>query len=135
MKVSARLFLILMVFFIVLVAPIYSIATGWEELVGTVALFLTGGLCALVAFYLWVIASKFGDVAPEDNPLGEIADQSGDYGFFTPYSWWPLWLALSSAVVMAGVAVGWWLATIGAVFAVVSVIGWTFEHFKGDYAN
>ena len=73
--------------------------------------------------------------AVTDNPDGEISDIEGDYGFFTPSSWWPLALGFSSALAFAGLAVGWWLFMIAFVIGCVSLVGWTFEHFKGDYAN
>ena len=28
--------------------------------------------------------------APEDNPDAEIYDGAGEYGFFSPHSWWPM---------------------------------------------
>ena len=34
----------------------------------------------------------------------------------------------------AGLAVGWWLFIIGAFFAVPSLVGWTFEYWKGEHA-
>lgn len=95
---------------------------------------LTALLALLVAFYLRVTARQFTD-RPEDNPRALISEQEGDYGFFTPYSWWPLWLGASAAIVFAGLAIGWWLFIIGVSFGVVAICGWTFEHFKGEYAN
>jgi len=35
----------------------------------------------------------------------------------------------------AGLAVGWWLFMIAFAIGSVALVGWTFEHFKGDYAN
>ena len=37
------------------------------------------------------------DPRPEDRKDGEIADGAGELGFFPPYSWWPLWCALTLA--------------------------------------
>jgi len=136
MKVEYKLFLYLGFFFIPL-GPIYLFwehLYGGDDLVGFIALLLTALLAFLVAFYLRVTARQFTD-RPEDNPRGLIAEQEGDYGFFTPYSWWPLWLGASAAVVFAGLAVGWWMFIIGAAFGAVAICGWTFEHFKGEYAN
>lgn len=133
MKVEIRLFLILCIFF-VLVTPVYGIWNGWTELAGTIALLLTALMMALISWYLHITAKHYQN-RPDDNPLGEIADQEGDYGFFTPYSWWPFWLGLSAAIAFAGLAVGWWLFMIGAAIAPIAIVGWTFEHFKGDYAN
>jgi uncharacterized membrane protein len=30
--------------------------------------------------------------------------------------------------------VGWWLVIIGAGFAPLAIIGWTFEYFRGEKA-
>ena len=104
------------------------------EIAGPIALFITALMMALAGWYLWVTSRKFENL-PDDNPDGEISDIEGDYGFFTPSSWWPLALGFSSALAFAGLAVGWWLFMIAFVIGCVSLVGWTFEHFKGDYAN
>lgn len=133
MKVEAKLFMYLAIFFLA-VGPIYLFFNKGTELAGFIALLLTGLLATLISFYLFVTGRQYTS-RPEDNPAALIAEQEGDYGFFTPYSWWPLWLGASAAVVFAGLAVGWWLFIIGASFGVIAVVGWTFEHFKGEYAN
>ena len=133
MKVETRLFVVLAVFFLPL-GPIYLYFNGGNDLAGPIALFLSSLLAALIAFYLKVTGKQYLN-RPEDNPAALISEQEGDYGFFTPYSWWPLWLGASAAVVFAGLAVGWWLFIIGASFGVLAVVGWTFEHYKGEYAN
>lgn len=133
MKVEAKLFMYLAIFFLV-VGPIYLFFNKGVDLAGFIALLLTGLLATLISFYLFVTGKQYTN-RPEDNPAALIAEQEGDYGFFTPYSWWPLWVGASAAVVFAGLAVGWWLFIIGASFGVLAVIGWTFEHFKGEYAN
>lgn len=133
MKVEYRLFLLLFVFFAI-VTPFYAIWQGFTEFVGLIALLLTTLMVGLISWYLYITGKRYQN-RPDDNPLGEISDQEGDYGFFTPYSWWPLWLGLSAAICFAGLAVGWWLFMIGAAIAPIAIVGWTFEHFKGDYAN
>ena len=133
MKVEYQLFLILAIFFLPL-APIYGFWQGWTEFVGPIALLLTSLLSGLVAFYLYITAKSFTN-RPEDNPRGEIAEQEGDYGFFTPYSWWPLWLGACAALIFAGLAVGWWLSIIGIFFGIPALVGWVFEHYRGPYAN
>ncbi len=132
MKAETRLFAILIPFFLV-VGVIYGYFTEFSEWVGFTALLLTGALCAFVAFYLWLTARKL-DVRPEDNLHGEIAEQAGDFGFFSPHSWWPLWLALTAAALFLGVAVGWWMFVIAAPFAAYATVGWTFEYFRGENA-
>ena len=43
-------------------------------------------------FYLWWTARKLDD-RPEDDPAAPISAAEGEYGFFSPHSWWPLPLA------------------------------------------
>ncbi|MGB5953750.1 MAG: cytochrome c oxidase subunit 4 [Ornithinimicrobium sp.] len=132
MQAETKLFAILIPFFVVM-SVIYAYFTGLGEWVGIVGLVLTACLCGFVAFYLWLTARKI-DERPEDRLDGEIAEASGDYGFFSPHSWWPLWLGLASAVLFLGVAVGWWLFIIAAPFAIWATIGWTFQYFRGEHA-
>ncbi len=132
MKAETRLFGILVPFF-VLMAVIYAYFTDFGEWVGIVGITLTAALCSFVAFYLWLTARKI-DPRPEDSLHGEIAEQSGDYGFFSPHSWWPLWLGMAAAVLFLGVAIGWWLFIIAAPFAAIATVGWTFEYFHGEKA-
>ncbi len=133
MKAETRIFLTL-VFFFVPVGFLYGFWTHWTEPVGPFGLFLSAGLGGLITFYLHATGRRF-DNRPEDNPNALISEQEGDYGFFTPYSWWPLWLGLTGAICFLGLAVGWWLFIIGAFFGIFALIGWTFEHYKGEYAN
>ena len=132
MKPEIKLFAIIGVFFVI-VATIYGAWTGWGEPVGWVALYLCGGLGFMIAFYLSKTAAKL-PLRPEDNLDGEIEEQAGNYGAFTPYSWWPLWLALSASIIFLGVAAGFWIAVFGVVFGVYALIGWVFEHYHGEHA-
>lgn len=133
MKTEIKLFVVIAVFFVV-VGIAYGLVTGWEEPVGPVALLLCGGLGVMIAFYLWNTARHL-PLRPDDNPDGEIAEQAGDYGAFAPYSWWPLWLSLSAAVIFLGMALGWWVLLMGAVFGVYALIGWVFEFYHGEHAH
>ena len=66
--------------------------------------------------------------------MAPISAAEGEYGFFSPHSWWPLALAASAAVVFLGLAVGWWLVIIGICLTGLATIGWTFEYFRGENA-
>lgn len=132
MKTEANLFALVGVF-AVIVGPIYGIVTDWQEPVGPVGLFLAAGLGFMCAFYFWLTGRRIG-YRPDDSLTGEIDEQEGEYGLFTPHSWWPLWLGLTAAVVFLGLAVGMWVSIIGAFFGVFALIGWTFETFKGRNA-
>ncbi len=103
------------------------------EAVGTTGLILGGLLGFMIAWYLWMTRRKL-DVDPSDDPVGEIDEIQGEYGFFSPHSWWPLFLGASAAVCFLGLAVGWWLFIIGAFLGVPALVGWTFEYWKGQHA-
>lgn len=123
-----------MVPFFVLLTGIYYWFTDPTEWVGVVGLALTAALTAFIAAFIWMTAGKV-DPRPEDEPLGEISDAATDnYGFFSPYSWWPLWLGLSAAVVFLGVAIGWWLVMVAVPFMALATVGWVFEYFRGEKA-
>ena len=95
MKSEAWIFGICTIFF-VLVSPAYWFITG--DWTGTSALTMTTLLARMVTLYLGFHAKKM-DPRPEDRKDGEIADGAGELGFFPPYSWWPLWCALTLGVV------------------------------------
>lgn len=133
MKVEMKLFLYLVPFF-ALLAVLYAYFTSPTEWVGVVALTLTGTMCAFIAGYVALTARTI-DERPEDNLVGEISDLSGDYGHFAPYSWWPLWVGLSLCTAVLGIGMhAWWLFVIAVPFLIISVVGWTFEFFRGERA-
>jgi hypothetical protein len=118
--------------FMVPVAPIY-----WhysQDPTGTAALIMTIGLCALTAFYLLFTAHRI-DQRPEDDPTALIEDAAGELGFYSPYSWWPLALALSGAVAFLGVCIGWWLFILAVPFFAVAAWGLVFEYYRGEHAH
>jgi disulfide bond formation protein DsbB len=116
------------------VALLYGFWSDWTEPVGVTGLTLGALLGFMIAGYLAITRRKLEGVPPEDDPLGEISDIAGDYGFFSPHSWWPLWLAGSSALIFLGLAIGWWIVALGAVLAVPALVGWVFEYWKGPHA-
>lgn len=118
--------------FFAFIAPVYwFLTTDWT---GTTALVMTFLLCALLGFYLYVVAKQIDD-RPEDRSDGEIADGAGEQGFFPPYSWWPLYAAGTLATMVLGTVIGWWLFIIGAVFGAVTLLGWVFEYYRGVHAH
>jgi len=119
--------------FFTLVGLIYGTVTHWNEPVGPFGLLLCAGVAALIGFYLWETGRKL-DPRPEDDPSALISAAEGEYGFFSPHSWWPLALAASGAVIFLGLAVGWWLVIIGMFLSAFGVIGWTFEYFRGEHS-
>ena len=131
MRVEAWTFAFCTVFFAV-VTPIYWFMS--EDPSGTAALTMTTLLAGLVAFYLGVVSRQI-EPRPEDRQDGEIAEGAGEQGFFPPYSWWPLFCALALAVIVVGVAIGWWLFIIGIGIGAMTVVGFVFEYYRGVHAH
>lgn len=130
MKVEFKLFAVVGLFMAIM-ATIYGIFSKWEEPVGSVALYLSAALCALIAGFMWWTGRKI-DLRPDDDPFGEQEDVEGDYGFFSPHSWWPLFLGGALALVALGLAVGWWLVMLAVPFVALASVGWVFEYFHGE---
>jgi Cytochrome c oxidase subunit IV len=128
MKVEGYLFAFLAVF-LAPVAVLYWFTS--HDPTGTTALALGASLGTLVGTYLLVTARRM-EPRPEDLENAEISDGAGEIGFFSPYSWAPLWCALSALTVFAGVVFGWWLTFLGAAFAIPAVGSMVFEYYSDD---
>ena len=131
MRMEGVIFTIATVFFII-VTPIYWYLS--HDPTGTTALVLTFGLSALVSFYLLYTSRKVYP-RPEDRLDGEIEEMAGEYGFFSPHSWWPLACAGSAAVVVLGLVFAWWLFIIGVALGAMAVVGLIFEYYRGEFAH
>jgi hypothetical protein len=134
MKVEGRIFLYIAVFCFIM-AVVYGV---WAKLgstdhaiepVGLIALILTGGLCLIIGTFFEIVARRLERPRPEDNPRAEVSDGAGEVGFFSPGSYWPIFLAMSAALV--GVALAFWLVwllVVGAALLLVMVGGLVFEY-------
>jgi hypothetical protein len=131
MRVEGWLFLGCAIFFGV--ADIFYWYLSHEP-TGATALALAVGLAFLIGFYVLFTGRRLPQ-RPEDDPDGEIEQGTGELGFFSPHSWWPLFVGLSGALAAIGVAVGWWLFLIGLLAVVLSVIGFVFEYYRGHFAH
>lgn len=131
MRVEFWVFFVLGLFFVP-VTIVYAAMGG--EPVGIGGMGLAAGLGFMVAFYLRATSRRI-DPRPEDDTKASVEDHSGIYGEFTPWSWWPLPLAAAAALVMLGVAVGWWVAVIGVGLGIVALVGWVFEAYRGIHAH
>ena len=101
---------------------------------GTTALALAVGLALLIGFYVLFTGRRLPQ-RPEDDNAGEIAQGTGEIGFFSPKSWWPLFLGLSAATLAIGVAIGWWLFLIGMLATVFATVGFVFEYYRGHFSH
>lgn len=128
MKMETLIFGILTLFFGI-VTPVYWLLS--DEIAGSIALLLTFFLAFIVTTYVYATGRRMAP-RPEDRLDGEVSDATGEVGFFSPYSAWPLWAGASFALAALGVAIAWWLFAIGAVFTVASVVGMSFEYYRED---
>ena len=101
---------------------------------GTAALALSVGLAFLTGFYLLFTGRRLPE-RPEDKPDGDIEEGTGELGFFSPHSWWPLYVGLAAAIAAFGVAIGWWLFLIGLLAIFMTVIGFVFEYYRGIWSH
>lgn len=135
MHIEARLFEILFAFF-ALATVVYAFLTayffpGGIEWAGVTAMVMTTGLTLIIATFFRFVARRL-DTRPEDYEDAEIADGAGELGFYAPHSWWPVLIALATAVAAVGVAL-WlpWLIATGAVFVLSGAAGLVFEYYIG----
>jgi hypothetical protein len=133
-KVEARLFLGVAAF-LWLLAIAYGIWTqqdqGHVEVVGVAALILSGGLLGIPGAFFWFVSRRI-DPRPEDRSDAEIAEAAGEYGFFSPSSYWPITLASAATVVGLSLAfVQIWLLVVGVLFLLFSIGGLLFEYYGG----
>ena len=105
-----------------------------KEPTGTAALGFAVGLAVLTGFYCLFTGRRLPK-RPEDDSHGEIAQGTGEVGFFSPYSWWPLFLGLAAATAALGFAIGWWLFLMGALFTMLAAIGFVFEYYRGHFSH
>ncbi|MED7950966.1 cytochrome c oxidase subunit 4 [Kitasatospora sp. NPDC058201] len=137
MKEQGKIFLGLAVF-VLAMAITYGLWTNSSdtgiEAAGTTALFLAFALCAFIGYYLAFTARRV-DSGAGDNPEAEVADDSGELGFFAPHSWQPLSLAIGGALAFLGVIFGWWLLYWSIPVILIGLFGWVFEFYRGENQN
>ncbi|TFC72135.1 cytochrome c oxidase subunit 4 [Cryobacterium sp. TMS1-20-1] len=140
MKTNVNLLWVLTVFFGI-VTVVY---VGWSlldpfhgqiEWAGTFMLALSTLLVAFVAFYLDKVHAAQGGELPEDRLDGNVDDGDPEMGFFSPWSWWPIFLAAATALVFLGLAVGFWVSFIGLGLGLISLTGWVYEYYRGLFAR
>ncbi len=151
MRVNANIFWLLAVFF-ALSGAAYTIwslidhantppegATSLThqgvEWVGTLGIGLGAVMSVFLAFYITITKRAQRGEIPEDIPTADIDDGDPEVGHFSPWSWWPMVLALGLALMFLGFAVGIWITFIGAPIVLLGVIGWQYEYYRGNFAR
>lgn len=138
MKTNVNLFWILLVFFIILtgVYVVWAIIdTGEVEWVGSVGLGLCAILSAFIAFYLQLVNRSTGGILPEDRLDADIDDGDPELGHFSPWSWWPVFLAGAVAFVFLGLAAGIWMVFYAVPLALLGLVGWVYEYYRGNFGR
>jgi len=140
MRVNYGLFAILAAFFwaadvLYIVWNLIDSKGTHLDWVGAVAIGLSGILAAFLAFFLRVTQRGLGGALPEDRQDAEIDDGEPEIGYFSPWSWWPMFLALGLALMFLGLAVGIWLMFIGGPIAALAVVGWYYEYYRNNFAR
>lgn len=131
MRIEGGLFALGAVFYLA-IAGIYWYFS--RDVIGTTALALTGALAFLVAFYA-LYTSKRVYPRPEDRLNGDIEEADPEYGFFSPHSWWPLAVGLSAAIIGVGLIFAVWIIVFGVFLLFMSLFGWMFEYYRGEFAH
>ncbi len=110
-------------------------ANNEVEWVGTIALALSAILASFIAFYIGRTHVAQGGELPEDRLDANIDDGDPELGFFSPWSWWPIMLAASAALLFLGLAVGFWICYLAVAIGVISLVGWVYEYYRGHFAR
>jgi disulfide bond formation protein DsbB len=138
MKTNINLFWVLAAFF-ALLAAVYVvweiIAIGRVEWVGAVAISLCAVLSVFIAFYLRLVYRNQGGELAEDRLDAEIDDGEAEQGFFSPWSWWPVALAGAAAIAFLGLSISFWIVAYAVPLALVALVGWVYEYYRGNFGR
>ncbi|HEY0260330.1 MAG TPA: cytochrome c oxidase subunit 4 [Lacisediminihabitans sp.] len=140
MKTNATIFWILFGFLLFM----DIVYVGWSlldplhgkiEWAGTLSIGLAALLAAFLGFFFSRSDRATGGPLPEDRLDANIDDGDPELGFFSPWSWWPILLAAGAALLVMGLAIGVWIAFIGVAVTLVSLVGWVYEYYRGNFAR
>ncbi|MBM7050542.1 MULTISPECIES: cytochrome c oxidase subunit 4 [unclassified Rothia (in: high G+C Gram-positive bacteria)] len=133
MKLLSNIFGIIGVFLIP-VGVVYGFMTDFTEWAGFPAILATAVMCLFLWWFLSFTDKKHPDMPYEDLD-GEIADQAGAYGFYSPWSWWPLVIGIVCTIAVVGLAVAWWVLLLALPVAIAALVGWVYEYNRGAHSH
>lgn len=131
MRIEGGLFAIGFVFYSLLAGVYWYLS---RDEIGTTALALTGGMAFLISFYA-LYTSKRVYPRPEDRLDAEMDEADPEYGFYSPHSWWPLAVAISTLTIVLGLIFAVWLIVLGVAALLLGLIGLLFEYYRGEFAH
>lgn len=131
MKIGGSLFALGSMLYIFL-GVVYYFISG--DVIGTSLLSLTGGLAFLIAFYVLFTSKRVGAL-PEDNEYALISDADTDYGFFSPYSWWPFAIGAATFIFILGFVFARWMMVLGLFALMMAIYGLVFEYYRGEFVK
>lgn len=131
MKIEGILFALGSAFYLAIAAIYWYFS---RDQIGTTALALTGALAFLVAFYT-LYTSKRVYPRPEDRENAEIDEADPEYGFFSPHSWWPLFIGIAAMVIAFGFIFAVWVIVFGFFLLLIALVGWMFEYYRGEFVH
>jgi 4-hydroxybenzoate polyprenyltransferase len=102
--------------------------------IGTTALAMSAGLAFIVAFYVLYTANRVYP-RPEDRQNAEIDEADPEYGFYSPHSWWPLFIGFGAFVIALGLIFANWVVVFGVFLLLLALVGWLFEYYRGYFAQ
>lgn len=138
MRTTINLFWVLLGFFTLLtvVYVVWAIIdTGRVEWVGAVAIGLCALLSAFIAVYLRLVYRNQGGELAEDRLDADIDDGEAEQGFFSPWSWWPVFLAGGAALVFLGLSISFWIVAYAVPIALLALVGWVYEYYRGNFGR
>lgn len=138
MKTTINLFWVLLGFFTLLTGVYVAwaiIDTGRVEWVGAVAIGLCAILSAFIAVYLRLVYRNQGGELAEDRLDADIDDGEAEQGFFSPWSWWPVFLAAGAALVFLGLSISFWIVAYAVPIALLALVGWVYEYYRGNFGR
>lgn len=106
------------------------------EWTGLIPLLFSTLMSAMIAFFIqkWHASQKGVELAA-DRLDADIDDDDPEMGEFSPWSWWPLALGGAAALGALALAVGIFLLPFAAGLLIVSLVGWTYEYYRGNFAR